>query len=405
MNLSLTSLLPTLFWVAIAIGGIAVGLGRQAPRPLPIQQSATPRYQGVNGRVFARQQFQPRFIDRQTGRMFQVEFPVEDVLDYAACSPWRDEHGQFQVVSRWMKRTKDGLLPQEFGLARFTLPEGRLTDRVELDVVPVGDPCWVPGSASRILFVGGDGVPYHYSFDATSDGAAGEDPSQAKPRRVSWRTAMPGIGVVAFRDIIWPSEPALGGRLIASIWYLDRFQGQTRFVGSQLWWIQLSGDATAITAAGRLTPADSDVPTEAIDEEERLPQVTRTAEGGLALAYLHRSAGQASWELRVAPIAIDPDTGSPLVRRQEYRSLTEGCVATAPVFSLDGRWLYAVVDSDLRCTWVTPRRFPVAADFGRTLSGLLAPDGERPPRHARIDPAFFLPSRLARGELERHARR
>jgi len=91
MNLSLTSLLPTLFWTAIAIGGIAVGLGRQAPRALPTQNAAVPRYQSVNGRVFANQDFQPRFIDRETGRLFQVDFHVP--RDRAIFHPTEDWHG------------------------------------------------------------------------------------------------------------------------------------------------------------------------------------------------------------------------------------------------------------------------------------------------------------------------
>ena len=59
-------------------------------------------------------------------------------------------------------------LPQDFGVARFTVPEGRLIDRVKLDHVPIGDPCWVPGVTPRILFSAGDGYLYRYEFEESN---------------------------------------------------------------------------------------------------------------------------------------------------------------------------------------------------------------------------------------------
>src|SRR5262249_18164861 len=100
MHLSLASLVPTLVWVAIAITGLAIGLGRQVPgpSPAPAHEAAVPRYQGINGRVFMHRPYQPHLIDRATGRMVRLDASPQDILDYSACSPWRDERGQFQVV-------------------------------------------------------------------------------------------------------------------------------------------------------------------------------------------------------------------------------------------------------------------------------------------------------------------
>src|SRR5262245_48604496 len=75
MNLSLTSLVPPLVWVGVAISGLAIGLGRQAPpSPVPeVRHAAVPLYQGVNGRVFSDREYQPNLIERATGRMVRVE--------------------------------------------------------------------------------------------------------------------------------------------------------------------------------------------------------------------------------------------------------------------------------------------------------------------------------------------
>jgi hypothetical protein len=385
MNLSLTSLLPTLLWVALGITGLAIGLGRQVPRPLPTHERAVPRYQGINGRVFMHQPHQPRMIDRATGRMVLVDRSSHDILDYSVCSPWRDERGQFQVVSRWVKREgpdRDDL-PQEFGVARHTVPEGKLIDRVALDILPVSEPCWVPGQASRILFVAGNGGLYHYRFP----GAAAERPpeppwEQPEPQRVSWRMAPPGAESVAFRDLVWPTHPRLGGRLIGSVWPTTRSAEGTRMLGSRLWWIELGSDGMEIEAAGPLVLPDSDAaPAPAEDQEDRLPNVGTTAQGEPLLAYLHRSKGQTRWELRLARITIDPQTGTPSVQPGDMVRLARDCVATSPVFALDGRSIYTFLGADASKGACIARRFSIAGAA-----------------------AVFSPPRLVRNGSGRHAR-
>jgi hypothetical protein len=403
MNLSLTSLVPTLVWLAVAISGLAIGLGRRAPslETPPTRHAAVPRYQGVNGRVFSDREYQPNLIDRATGAIVRVDVPAEDVLDYPACSPWQDEAGRFQIVCRWMQRSgrAEAHLPQEFGLARFTFPEVGPIDRVVLDVLPVAEPCWVPGRSPQILFIAGDGQIYRYGFGHGQAAGArpgpGSEAEPARARRISWQTKMPGTGTVHFRDLIHPATPQLGGRLIASIWYLADVRATTRFVGSQLWWFELSDDGSTITAAGRLTPpeaeagagAGSDDNSEGAgpSEEERLPSVAVTADGGLTLAYLHRMREQGLWELRTAPLVVDPATGRLRVRREEIRNVTQSCVATAPAFSLDGRAVYGVLDTNSGGAGIISQRFALAGGPAGPPGGEPTPRLVRsaPPRHAR----------------------
>src|SRR5204863_930006 len=56
---------------------------------------------------------------------------------------------------------------------------------------------------------------------------------------------------------------------------------------------------------GRLSPGDSGDRADPSEVEDRLPNVVPMATGGLALAYLHRTSGQAGWELRLAPLEIE----------------------------------------------------------------------------------------------------
>jgi hypothetical protein len=362
----------------------------------------------------------PRFLDRETGQFVRFNFPDGDTLDYAACSPWCDDRGQYQVVGRWMNRSGEGNtgLPREFGLARYTFPEGRAIDRIALDVTPVGEPCWVPGLTPRILFASGDGNIYGYTFEE-EDGISpvgAEIPERPQPRRLEWRTARPGSGLVCFKDLIWPSDPRLGGKLIASLTYQVRPNGKAMFVGSQLWWLQLSDDQTAIEAAGRLTVPDSRDPEPDQGLEERLPNVAPTPDGGLTLAYLVRAKNQGLWELRVAPVASDLGTGTPLVRCESSRTLARHCIPTTPAFSTDGRWVYGILHPGPGIAEVQAQRFSMVgalsmATPGRSGSGSGADERPQPararhsPRLGRADFAEFVASRLVEGQAWHHAGR
>jgi hypothetical protein len=414
MRLLLSALLRTLVWASIGISAVAVGLGHYAPRGLRCRREAVPRYQWVNGRTSSNMECQPRFLDRETGAIVRGEFPAADTLELASCSPWRDERGQFHVVGRRMTYLRQGkkCFPQEFGLARYTFPEGRLIDRVELDQVPVTEPCWAPGLAPRIIFVAGNGVFYGYAFEGSDGCPLGGADAPDRPREIAWRTTRPGLGLLQIKDLIWPTDPRLGGRLIASLSYQVQIDGRRRFLGPQLWWIELSGDGTAITGAGRIIVPEHGDLAWAVDQdqEERLPSIALTPAGGLTLAYLARMRDQTPWELRVARLESDPATGAPMVRRGGSRGLARGCIATAPAFSTDGRWVYGIVDCEPGIAPIAPRRFPVAGALatsapgpGRSDPGSPPAPAEQPPRLGRADPAVFDPTRLVDGRTGRNA--
>lgn len=409
MHLFLSSILRPLVWSVIAISAIAVGLGRAAPRTIPYQHQAVPRYHGINGRYFSIDENFPRFLDRETGRFLRVECPAGDMLDNVVCSPWCDERGQYQVVGRWLSSSGEGnsLLPQQFGVARYTLPEGRVIDRVELDMTPGGTPCWVPGLSPRIVFAGGDGQLYHYAFGEANGAAALEDGAAdpARPQRLTWRTTPPGVGPIFFKDLVWPSDPRMGGRLIASLSYQIQTEGKRYYVDSQLWWIQLSGDGMDIEAVGRLIVPDGPGPIADPDDEERHPNLESSPEGGLVLAYLSRARPHKPWVLRVAPVALAPGTGMPIVRRGSSRAVAGQCVAIPPVFSADGRWVYGSLGTEPEMARIVTRRFSVAgilaqsSPYGPGRQG--RPGSTRP---GRSDLAWFVTSRLVAGRARHHAR-
>jgi hypothetical protein len=362
MKWPLSSILRTLTWLAVGLGVLAVGLGRSVPRTHPTYREAAVRYHGVNMHCCTEQEPHPCFLDRETGQILHLEFSPEDSLDYAVCSPWCDERGQFQAVGRWMKRAgrASDYLPQDFGVARFTVPEGRLIDRVKLDHVPVGDACWVPGGTPRIIFSSGDGNFYTYEFGASRRDPFDEARDGARTQLVAWRTAPPGTGLLYIRDLVWPADAKLGGRLIASISYRELVNGEPRMCQPELWWLQLSDDATAVEAAGRLTvPDPEDDRSAEAATEQRLPNIVTTADGDLGLAYLSRKGSRSLWELRVAPITIDPATGVPSVGCGRSQGLAGGFLPSAPTFSADGRSVYGIRNHDWTNSQLVARRFSV----------------------------------------------
>ncbi len=423
MRLTVKPVVRVLFWAAIGICGVAVGLGRAAPRVVTGRSEAIPLYHAFNGRFFSGTTVNPRILDRQSGELLPVDYDPQDTLEYASCSPWRDERGQYHVACRWMTRTGEGntLLPREFGLARFTLPEGRMIDRIALDVMPSGEPCWVRGSASeagsseglepKVLFVAGDGVIYRYTFpEAVSKAAVdssanirtkGDDGQDGLLETISWRAKTPGLGPVYIKDLVWPARSLLKGRLLAALSYQVQHEGRPKFLGPQLWWLELSDDGLAIVNAGRFTvptPNENDFEHD-YNQEERLPNVAVVpdgdGEGTLALTFLTRTRNQAHWELRLVPIEND-SSGNLVARREHCRILCRHSIAAAPTFSADGRWVYSMVlnEGETSTSRLIPRRFPAA-------DALIATDTE--PHHDFVDQSAPNVTQLAAGSAERHA--
>lgn len=322
---------------------VAVGLGRVAPRPASSRTSSDVAYIPINGYHFPTDDGEPRFLDPKTGKLVRLALSEPDQVDCAVCSPWRDEAGESQVIGRWIRREGDRQLVAEIGLARYTLPSGRILDRVPLDVVPVGHPCFFPGKSARILFAAGNGRLYRYAFENEDGTAALGNDDEGTAQSLTWRVdGLEERGTVII-DPVWPRDPRLAGRLIVSMTRLEK-QGDRRIFGpNQLWWLQLDRAGTQIQAAGPLVRRRG-LPAGTPLDEERLPNVVATADGGLVLAYLSRrdNGRHEGWNLGLAPIDIDPATGAPSVDEANVHRVSSMVTPTLPTFSSDGQWVYAL---------------------------------------------------------------
>jgi hypothetical protein len=73
------------------------------------------------------------------------------------------------------------------------------------------------------------------------------------------------------------------------------------------------------------------------------------------------------WELWVAPIAPGAPGETPQVLASDMRRLADKCEAITPIFSADGRWVFAALyDGECR---IRLRRFELPAFPGRSCNG------------------------------------
>jgi hypothetical protein len=330
---------------ALALTALAIGLGRGRLEPDPEGHRfpAAPRYHLMRASVL--RTLEHRLLDAGIGCLVSISLPRDDYLFDAASSPWRDSRGQSQMVGRWARwrGQADECAPQESGLLRFRVPDGEVLEHIPLDIVPYSRPCWFPGPAARVLFATGDGRLHRLDLDDGPGSRAVRPDGPRRARHLPWPATMPTPGTLVISDLTWPDDPRLGARIIAAI-TVPRTPGvATSDAGRHLWWLRLDRDATAIEAVGRLTtPAPAGTP-ESL-EEERFPALATAPDGTLVLAYLARPPGQYLWQLRLAPVAIDPVSGEPRVDRATSQLVARQCAPSVPVFSPDGHWVYVVLD-------------------------------------------------------------
>ena len=167
----------------------------------------------VNGRQASKVDQRAWFVDPVTGAFFQVPAGDADVFLHPSCSPWHDAQGRREVVAGWIPKRPDGLAPEATGLARFTFPSTNQIQRIPCEPFPIGEPAWYPHCQARILYPGVDGRLHHLSFE---DGQGGMNGCSLRgPTQLRWDCTPPGSGEVWFRDVFWPSDPRLGGKLIS----------------------------------------------------------------------------------------------------------------------------------------------------------------------------------------------
>jgi hypothetical protein len=305
---------------------------------------ATPPHYGViNGFVLNPWPDGLRFLDAETGQMRRFNVPDGDRFEYGSCSPWQDDQGEYQVVGRWMQQ-QDGLAPNEhlyrsFGVARYAMPSGRILNRIALEHMPASHPCWFPDMTARVIYAGGDGRLYKLDFEATDRDGTGDNPA---PHELVWRCPLPA-SQVAVRDPVWSGDPRLGGRLIASL-QLWEGDGHADVVRGRLWWLALSPDGGSIVAAGPLTDPRLGSEHSALTEE-RFPNLAKTPDGRLALAFLSRSAFRDRWQLHLAPVSIESPGGEPVVNTETSWVVADEHLAALPPFSADGQWIYGIVSN------------------------------------------------------------
>jgi hypothetical protein len=341
MRFSLTSIVRLLLALGLLSGGTAITVSRLAPPPCRYRIMADTALAGLNGNFFPDHDPTTRLLDLSTGDCRKLEAQGGDEFEHASFSPWQDEQGESQVVGRWHRRMgRDGdMLCQQFGLARFTYPGGRVLDRIELDMVISGRPCWYPDTSARILFAAGDGRLYRLSFDDPRPSSGTDRDKSPKPSALSWRTPLPGDGLF-IRDPAWPSDPRLGRKVIATLTFLDNKGGKRAYLPPQLWWLQFDPDTATIVRAGRLTRPDPS----AEGDFECMPCVANSPDGTPLLAYLSHGQDGPEWEMRIVPITFEGPMGDPVARTSASVKVAERCAPSPPAFSADGRWVCGIVD-------------------------------------------------------------
>ena len=386
-----TVLARLLVLASLGVLSTAIALGRLDPPTSGHRGLRPDRPVWINGQLIGNDS-RSRFFDAESGLAVRMTLPEEGEIEQASGSPWKADGGTWQVVGIW-KPMPTGATGGfgKMSLVRLGQPDGRVLDSVDPEVYPGGPPCWLPGTSARVLFTGTDGRLFAWAFEGPSDREAA---GRQHPRPLVWLKDLPRDEGVFLRDLCVLTDPDLGGRVLVTLRPARGTAGR-KLEPSRLWWLELDGGASAIVRAGPLRPEDGEHP----DRSERLPRVARTADGRLILAYLLEEPGRATWQLRVAPIAIDKETGDPTVETVAERSLAEGCLPTAPVFSADARWVTGVLRADPAPRPL--RRFAV----GMEDSGphRLRPTGsaKAPPRDGAPGPAGRVPATgWARGGIE-----
>ncbi|MEO6807652.1 MAG: hypothetical protein ABI353_00875 [Isosphaeraceae bacterium] len=335
MRMTLAALVRLSVLVMIGLCVVAVGLGRMSGPPLTLHTLSPSHHVLAPKHLFNFQGYDPHFFDTESGRLQRLELSKGEQLDMATCSPWEDEQGERQVAGRWSNRTgrDQDLVPHQFGLGRFTFPGGQPINRVATRIIPHSPVCWFPDTSARVLFVGGDRQIYRFCFE----GAGGTDGGcDLEPQALAWEVEPPDNGEVMFGDLAWPTEPALGGRMLVSLFLIESRDLQVPRRRSELWWLQPDPDGSRIIAAGRFTNPE---PTE---NDQRMPTVARSAEGAPVLAYLTQEPGANDWQLRVAPLRFDPKTGIPQVHASEAKVLAEDCAMVPLTVSRDSRTITCI---------------------------------------------------------------
>jgi hypothetical protein len=336
MRFSLSSLLRLGLLAVLLSSAAALGLARIVPAPKGWRMLRPVAYTSINSFCLDPCSRGSVWIDRDGATIGGSRRGDDELIEYASFSPWCDENGRCQVVSRWSWGLQGESSEGSYGLARVTYPAGEVLDHVETDVVPVSYPCWYPGTRARVLFAAGDGKLYQCAFEPAEGPDGPADGTEGRPRELVWDCPLPCEDGVYLTDPCWPSDPRMRNILFVG---LRCTPGPSRGgVGpTQIWWLRLSDEGGSIEEAGQLLGGPTDSPAVV----ERCPVLGRSPAGGSLLAYFRGTKGQ-PMGLHVVQIEMDPGQDCPRAVAGSDATLAENCLASPPVFSSDRRWLSIV---------------------------------------------------------------
>ena len=342
MYFSLTALVRLCALLGLVASASAIGLSRTVPKAAAYHVGGVPRYVGVNGIDLSPPRADSFLLDCATGGLTPFNPIRGHRVEFAAASPWNEEGGGELVARVTARDPVEGEAGDSSSLVHVPLSGGPIRREVPGAPLVEGRACWLPGSHSRVVFPGGDGVLYVQ--DLTADDPAGADRPGSPPRPITWKTRRPGGGTISLADPVCPPIPALGGRLFVALSH-GRERETSQLAAAQIWWLKLGPDGFSIVDAGPLTPESRALGDER--PEERFPSLGVAPDGRIVMTFLTREIASRSWRLNIAPIESFGADRPPIVRPSEIRSLTDGSSATPPAFSTDGQSLYLVTRNAL----------------------------------------------------------
>jgi hypothetical protein len=305
--------------VLAATSLMALGVSIAHPRIAPQVQVWTARWDSLNPQSSPDQ---PRveercyLIDLESNRCEVVQLPEENAWGPLSVSPWCDPEGNLEAVGPCYGLLGTTETQLSWGLARFRFPEGRIIEKVHLDLLPTGRPCWSPDRPGRILFAAGDGKLYRLDFP-NDDGCDGlerrslsTEANDRIPQPIEWSCAPLGSRSLVISDPVWPSDPRIRHLVFATATPQLARGERTITNAPQIWWFMLGGAGTTIEGAGRMfKPAPAGI--EANTTAKRFPTIGVDRSGAIHLIYLARAQGKRSLRLEAVEIEVDPTSRQP----------------------------------------------------------------------------------------------
>ena len=349
------SLMSLVRWIGVLVIGwtlVAIGIGATGSRLSVREATTSPRAE--TPLVEAMPTNWPAasgydLVDRTSGRRTPIRLPDGDRWPVVSVAPWRAPGGELEAVGRWVNPGREDFS----GWAIFRLSDGAVTSRIATEVLPTGRPCWIPGQGRTIVFAAGDGRLYRCRR-GSEDGEASVPhgstyaSGRAEPSEpLAWLVSIPGFEEPILEDPVWPSEARLKRWVFVALMPMEKREGRRVWGAPQLWWLELSDDAGAIVAAGRLTDRTAS-PAGPDRIDERFPDVAVGSDGDIRLVFLERRNREKGWRLRSSPIEFDSRTGRPrAVVDPSGPALDSGEVLqSAPLLvSADGATVHALSSS------------------------------------------------------------